>query len=317
MGNDSDGSRPRWPGAPGPGGSNPPGAQPYVPVVRTVPLRAVTPYLGPMHPPQGPMQSPQPPTQPPQAPAPKKAGGHDLAGTVVMHAEPIHLPPPPPAPPPPAAPPQRPAIQEAPFIEVPTRVAMMSDWPTGHPVNDILRNRPPATRRDRRGRRTLVLACGVALGIGAIAAGIFFALRFSVGAGLLGKSKGSPAASVAVESEPSVSDASTTDPTPEASSSAAPSSSTAQTSATPGASSDALIDVSKLLSYEAYLTVSSSVDAEVFVQGVLAGRTNARLLVRCGTRNVRLRKDGGTWLTKGEAMKVPCMKAATVNVEPQ
>ncbi len=231
-----------------------------------------------------------------------------------MHAEPMHVPTPPPAPAPPPAP--RFAIEEAPFIEVPTRVAMMSDWPTGHPANEILRNRPPATRRDRRGGRTFVIACGVALGIGAIAAGIFFALRFSAGAGFWGKGKALPAASDRTPPVSSSAGSSTSEDTPAASNTEVMSSAAVPSAALSSAVAEEPIDLSKLLSYEAYLTVSSSVDAEVFVQGILAGRTNARLLVRCGSRNIRLRKGTGTWLTKGEAMKVPCMKATTVSVEP-
>ncbi len=198
-------------------------------------------------------------------------------------------------------------IEEAPFVEMPTRVAMMSDWPTDHPANDVFRNRPPATRRDRNGGRTLVIAFGVALGVGGIAAGVFFGLRHA------SASKPKPSASATVES---TNDAPPSVVMPEPSvTAAAPSASSTQLVSASSAAVETAPDLSKLLSYEAYLTVSSSSDAEVLVQGVLAGRTNERLLVRCGSRNVRLRKSDGTWLTKGEALKVPCMKATTLRVD--
>lgn len=311
MGND-DGSRPRWPGSPGPGGSSPPGAQPYVPVVRTVPLRAVTPQPWPAV-----NQASSPPTpMPPQLPGnassnPPKPAGHALAGTVVMQAAPILVPSTPPPPPPPAPPPRQ-VIEEAPYVEVPTRVAMMSDWPTDHPANEIFRNRAPATRRDRKkSGRTLLLVFGLALGVGGIAAGVFFGLRATASTKTKAPASGQPV--VASSEAPPIAS------TPASSTPSASTAASSSVSAAPSATPSALApppDLAKLLSYEAYLTVSSSVDAEVLVQGVLAGKTNTWLLVRCGSRNVRLRKSDGAWLTKGEAMKVPCMKATTLTVEP-
>lgn len=69
-----------------------------------------------------------------------------------------------------------------------------------------------------------------------------------------------------------------------------------------------------LLSFQAYLTVSSSVDAEVVVQGVGVGRTNQKLLVRCGPRNIRLRATGGAWLSEGTHAKIECMHHTTVHI---
>jgi hypothetical protein len=72
-----------------------------------------------------------------------------------------------------------------------------------------------------------------------------------------------------------------------------------------------------LLSFEAGLTVVSSVDAEVVVQGVAAGRTNQPLRVRCGPRNVRLRGTDGRWLTAGRASTLACMQGTTLEIEPE
>jgi len=56
-------------------------------------------------------------------------------------------------------------------------------------------------------------------------------------------------------------------------------------------------------------------DAEVVVQGQSVGRTNERLLTRCGPRNVRLRKDGA-WLSPGEHVRIVCMKHTSITVAP-
>lgn len=69
-----------------------------------------------------------------------------------------------------------------------------------------------------------------------------------------------------------------------------------------------------LLSFQAYLTVSSAVDAEVVVQGVGVGRTNQKLLVRCGPRNVRLRATGGAWLSEGTHAKLECMHHTALQI---
>jgi len=79
----------------------------------------------------------------------------------------------------------------------------------------------------------------------------------------------------------------------------------------PSAAADAT-----LLSFQAYLTVSSTVDAEVVVQGVGVGRTNEKLLVRCGQKNVRLRETAGVWLTAGTALRITCMQHITATIKP-
>jgi hypothetical protein len=68
--------------------------------------------------------------------------------------------------------------------------------------------------------------------------------------------------------------------------------------------------------YQGYLTVQSSASADVVVQGVASGRTNERLLVRCGPRNVRLR-EGTSWLTDGEHVQITCMQHTVVAFEPK
>jgi hypothetical protein len=75
-------------------------------------------------------------------------------------------------------------------------------------------------------------------------------------------------------------------------------------------------DLEKLLSFQAYLTVKSSADATVVVQGAEVGRTNQRLMVRCGPRNVRLRGDDGGWLSPGEPVHLRCMQHTRVAIEP-
>jgi len=71
-----------------------------------------------------------------------------------------------------------------------------------------------------------------------------------------------------------------------------------------------------LLSHQGYLTVRSTTTAEVVVQGVVAGRTNTKMLVRCGQKkDVRLRKDG-SWLNGGTAVLVTCMQHTTVTIQP-
>jgi hypothetical protein len=71
-----------------------------------------------------------------------------------------------------------------------------------------------------------------------------------------------------------------------------------------------------LLSFQAHLTVSSSIDAEVVVQGVGVGRTNQKLLVRCGPRNVRLRDAGGAWLSEGTHAQLECMHHTRLTIAP-
>jgi hypothetical protein len=72
----------------------------------------------------------------------------------------------------------------------------------------------------------------------------------------------------------------------------------------------------KLLSFEAHLVVRSSVDANVYVQGVVVGRTNQRTIARCRWRNVRLGVEPGPfWISKLQTEHLPCEGSHTVTIE--
>ena len=75
------------------------------------------------------------------------------------------------------------------------------------------------------------------------------------------------------------------------------------------------VDISKLLSFQAYLVVHSSASADVVVQGVQVGRTNEPLLVRCGPKNVRLRTTAA-WITDGQHVHIDCMQLTQVDISP-
>ncbi len=81
-----------------------------------------------------------------------------------------------------------------------------------------------------------------------------------------------------------------------------------------------LPDESELLSFQAFLIIVSSVDAEVVLKGKPVGPTNRKNLVRCGRfKHVRLRRsapDDARWLTVGESIPVPCMRTTTHKIEP-
>jgi hypothetical protein len=70
-----------------------------------------------------------------------------------------------------------------------------------------------------------------------------------------------------------------------------------------------------LLPHQGYLTVRSTATAEVVAQGVVTGRTNAKMIVRCGQKDVRLRKDGN-WLNGATPVLVTCMQHTTVTIQP-
>jgi hypothetical protein len=72
----------------------------------------------------------------------------------------------------------------------------------------------------------------------------------------------------------------------------------------------------KPLSYEGYLTVESSVDAEVYVQGKHVGATNRKLVARCYQRFVRLKSASGSWITVGEPVRIACLGETTVRIDP-
>lgn len=68
-----------------------------------------------------------------------------------------------------------------------------------------------------------------------------------------------------------------------------------------------------LLSFQGYLTVDSKLDADVYVNGVNAGRTNSRFLTKCGDKNVRLKAQDG-WKTAGAAVRIVCMRHTTIRL---
>jgi hypothetical protein len=76
-------------------------------------------------------------------------------------------------------------------------------------------------------------------------------------------------------------------------------------------------DGSELLSYEGYIIVHSSVNAEVFVQGVDLGPTNTKLKSRCYQKFVRLAKmPGQQWLNQGTGVRIACRAVTEVSLEP-
>ncbi len=73
----------------------------------------------------------------------------------------------------------------------------------------------------------------------------------------------------------------------------------------------------KLLSFQGYLTVKSSVSAEVYVKGVSIGPTNHKNISHCRQKFVRLgQPPGPRWLTKGATVQIPCRAETTVTLEP-
>ncbi len=104
-------------------------------------------------------------------------------------------------------------------------------------------------------------------------------------------------------------------PRPSGEPSAVPPTPSASPTATPSEPSSGPSD-GTLLSFQGHLTVTSSTDAEVVVHGQSAGRTNERLLVRCGSKNVRLRKGASEWLSPGQHVHVVCMQHTKVTIDP-
>lgn len=152
------------------------------------------------------------------------------------------------------------------------------------------------------------LIIGIILGLGAIGAGIAFAL------GAFSPPK-DEAEEDAVIPLPSAKEASSST-TASASATASDADSSASTSAAP-ASSSATVPASELEKTEGYLTVESSFDGDVFVNGVKVGKTNQKNKVKCGGRNVvMLRAADKTPKSKGDSIKIPCQDETTVKIEP-
>lgn len=76
-------------------------------------------------------------------------------------------------------------------------------------------------------------------------------------------------------------------------------------------------DGSELLSYQGYLIVRSSTQAQVFAQGINIGNTNEKLLTRCHQKNLRLRNpQTARWITRGQPVEITCMATTTVVIQP-
>lgn len=67
-----------------------------------------------------------------------------------------------------------------------------------------------------------------------------------------------------------------------------------------------------LLSYQSELTVFAESGLDVIVQGQFVGKTNEPLVVRCGARNVRLRRSTGEFEGEGLPYRLPCLKAVDI-----
>jgi hypothetical protein len=116
----------------------------------------------------------------------------------------------------------------------------------------------------------------------------------------------------------------TSPPTESAEPGAAPDTSTPSAAPTPSEQPSAEPPVveepaaaEKLLSYQGFLIVNSQAKADVYVQGKRVGPTNAKNISSCWTRFVRLRDPSSQrWLTKGQPVRIECMKTTTVTINP-
>lgn len=100
--------------------------------------------------------------------------------------------------------------------------------------------------------------------------------------------------------------------------SASPSTETSAASSRPPIDEPSEAELAELLSYEGYLTVTSTADAEVYVQGKHVGPTNQRLVSKCYQRFVRLKKGtDGEWITPGRPVRIACMSSTTVEIDPE
>jgi hypothetical protein len=85
-----------------------------------------------------------------------------------------------------------------------------------------------------------------------------------------------------------------------------------------GAVAPPAVPPAELLSFQGYLTVRSSADAEVYVKGVSIGPTNQRNVSHCRQKFVRLGvPPGPRWLSPGKTVDVACRGETTVAIEPE
>lgn len=125
-----------------------------------------------------------------------------------------------------------------------------------------------------------------------------------------------PAGSAPADSAPPSSSASSGDPEPPPAPD--PSSASSATPAPEREDPPSKAELDELLSYEGYLTVTSTADAEVYVQGKHVGPTNRRLVSKCYQRFVRLKKGtDGDWITPGRPVRIACMSSTTVEINPE
>src|SRR5690606_15257771 len=75
-------------------------------------------------------------------------------------------------------------------------------------------------------------------------------------------------------------------------------------------------DPATLPGHLGYLQVDSSLDTQVFVQGRLAGKTNALLETFCGRRYVRLGSAPGHWDSDGVTFRIKCQAVNRLTLEP-
>jgi hypothetical protein len=246
-----------------------------------------------------------------------------LGGTLFMEAQPAA----------PAWPPSEPASEpitqhavrgEYPAVAPPPQ-ARQYDYapqpPAGYPPAGPAPQEgyPEASiRLPRRSRAALWAAAGITIGA-AVAIAVAYARGMFELPGAP-RSEPSSKSSEPAAGQTTASAAATETAAPSSSASTTPSSPPAATQAPSASAAPAQPPVAggstePLLSYQGGLTVRSSADAEVVVHGQSAGRTNQRLVVRCGSKNVRLR--GGTeWMSPGEHVHVVCMQETTVTIEP-
>lgn len=211
--------------------------------------------------------------------------------------------PPPPALPPPIPQPSQSQIEAEPASE------LESDTPIAVALPDV---RPPA-RPDRTNRALrLVLAASVmsaALMLGGALA--WRSLRGDTSgaqAALAAEPASGAEASPAPERTGTTTEATYEAPAPVAADPPAPVAEPVEQNARDG---------SDLLTYETYLVVSSTAEADVFVHGKNVGSTGEKVPVRCRTKNIRLRDpNSGQWLTKGMAVNLPCRTVHRMSIQP-
>ncbi|NUO48235.1 MAG: hypothetical protein HOV80_05180 [Polyangiaceae bacterium] len=240
------------------------------------------------------------------APAPPPTG---LSGTIMMEAVG-----PAPQMAPPAAPPAPPQ-QQMPSYIMPAQPQGPAPSPMAQPSYEPMAEHPQAP--PKKGGAGLMIGVGIAFAVVAGVGVAYWQGLISLPLGGSPSSRSTPAATSESTSAPAP--ATSTSPTATSTAAAPSSSGPAEASASAGGAPPIPAspgDDKPLLSYEAALTVTSSIDAEVVVQGISIGRTNKRLVTRCGPKNVRLRVEGKGWVSPGQPVHITCMQSTSVTIEP-